>query len=59
MTYNFLTILYHSMLFKYIIMHSGHVVELVDTLGLEPSGASRGGSIPSMPTNPINGILNA
>ena len=41
MTYNFFTILYHSMLFKYIIMHSGHVVELVDTLGLEPSGASR------------------
>ena len=40
-------------------MLSGHVVELVDTLGLEPSGASRGGSIPSMPTNPIRGILNA
>ena len=29
---------------------SGDVVELVDTLGLEPSAARRGGSIPSIPT---------
>jgi hypothetical protein len=26
-------------------------VELVDTLGLEPSAARRGGSTPSIPTN--------
>ena len=32
-------------------MHqSGDVVELVDTLGLEPSAARRGGSTPSIPT---------
>ena len=29
----------------------GDVVELVDTLGLEPSAARRGGSTPSIPTN--------
>ncbi len=29
---------------------SGDVVELVDTLGLEPSAARRGGSTPSIPT---------
>ena len=28
----------------------GDVVELVDTLGLEPSAARRGGSTPSIPT---------
>ena len=32
----------------------GDVVELVDTLGLEPSAARRGGSTPSIPT-----ILNS
>ena len=32
-------------------MHEpGDVVELVDTLGLEPSAARRGGSTPSIPT---------
>ena len=31
----------------------GDVVELVDTLGLEPSAARRGGSTPSIPTNLI------
>ena len=32
-------------------MHqTGDVVELVDTLGLEPSAARRGGSTPSIPT---------
>ena len=37
-------------------MHqSGDVVELVDTLGLEPSAARRGGSTPSIPT--INKIV--
>ena len=29
---------------------SGDVVELVDTLGLEPSAARCGGSTPSIPT---------
>ena len=29
----------------------GDVVELVDTLGLEPSAARRGGSTPLHPTN--------
>ena len=29
----------------------GDVVELVDTLGLEPSAVRRGGSTPSIPTN--------
>ena len=29
----------------------GDVVELVDTLGLEPSAARRGGSTPSIPTS--------
>ena len=28
----------------------GDVVELVDTLGLEPSAVRRGGSTPSIPT---------
>ena len=32
----------------------GDVVELVDTLGLEPSAARRGGSTPSIPTILIN-----
>ena len=36
-------------------MHqSGDVVELVDTLGLEPSAARRGGSTPSIPTNELH-----
>ena len=30
---------------------SGDVVELVDTLGLEPSAERRGGATPSIPTN--------
>jgi hypothetical protein len=35
-------------------MHqSGDVVELVDTLGLEPSAARRGGSTPSIPTKDL------
>ena len=34
----------------YIMLQSGDVVELVDTLGLEPSAARRGGSTPSIPT---------
>ena len=33
------------------MLQSGDVVELVDTLGLEPSAARRGGSTPSIPTN--------
>ena len=32
------------------MLQSGDVVELVDTLGLEPSAARRGGSTPSIPT---------
>ena len=32
------------------MLESGDVVELVDTLGLEPSAARRGGSTPSIPT---------
>ena len=35
----------------------GDVVELVDTLGLEPSAARRGGSTPSIPTIKLNTIL--
>ena len=42
----------------------GDVVELVDTLGLEPSAARRGGSTPSIPTNldnetPLDIMLSA
>ena len=37
---------------------SGDVVELVDTLGLEPSAARRGGSTPSIPTNRRNDDVN-
>ena len=33
------------------MLSSGDVVELVDTLGLEPSAERRGGSTPSIPTN--------
>ena len=33
------------------MLQSGDVVELVDTLGLEPSAERRGGSTPSIPTN--------
>ena len=32
------------------MLQSGDVVELVDTLGLEPSAARRGGPTPSIPT---------
>ena len=32
------------------MLQSGDVVELVDTLGLEPSAERRGGSTPSIPT---------
>ena len=32
------------------MLQFGDVVELVDTLGLEPSAARRGGSTPSIPT---------
>ena len=36
-------------------MHqSGDVVELVDTLGLEPSAERRGGSTPSIPTKHLH-----
>tara|TARA_Y100000766_G_scaffold48276_1_gene38559 strand:- start:542 stop:673 length:132 start_codon:yes stop_codon:yes gene_type:complete len=39
-------------------MHEpGDVVELVDTLGLEPSAARRGGSTPSIPTKFSKNIL--
>ena len=42
----------------------GDVVELVDTLGLEPSAARRGGSTPSIPTilknlKPIESMFSA
>ena len=37
----------------------GDVVELVDTLGLEPSAARRGGSTPSIPTNLIYNLKNS
>ncbi len=33
------------------MLQSGDVVELVDTLGLEPSAERRGGSTHSIPTN--------
>ena len=39
-----------SSLELYIMHMPGDVVELVDTLGLEPSAARRGGSTPSIPT---------
>ena len=38
------------------MLQSGDVVELVDTLGLEPSAARRGGSTPSIPTIKENEI---
>ena len=44
------------------MLQSGDVVELVDTLGLEPSAARCGGSTPSIPTinlNLINSLQNS
>ena len=42
------------------MLQFGDVVELVDTLGLEPSAARRGGSTPSIPTNlAANSLVNS